>query len=405
MEKIEDIKARVSALIDEAYDSGAADKAAECQDKLDEAVKKAADRAYLLGGAAVLRELASCLSPEPEPEPQPEPKPEPMFSLENDAVAAFMTDPTYYAPGFAIGSGLSVVDKYIVDAVEGSRQCWTEQPKPIPIDFTQIFDEDGNEVPIIGGIYNLIPGRRYTYTSPEGDGAFRTEPNTVRMIRMADSDPVVNIRDIGGYPCQSGGHVAYGKVIRSSTLNKLTRASLNARILQAIGVTDVITSSSSNPARTDLGLWDGEYIAVDAYKTVIKKRNGILATFNRIFSDVESGGCVLLHCYSGTDRTGTLVSLILGLLGVSEGDIIKEWELTCFFCWFVRVRISDWEKRAAVRKECPEGQLRQFFKEMKRTYGQNGENFQQQCQTFLVKTVGLDADKVEAFKQRMITFD
>jgi protein tyrosine/serine phosphatase len=39
---------------------------------------------------------------------------------------------------------------------------------------------------------------------------------------------------------------------------------------------------------------------------------------------------VYFHCAIGRDRTGTFAALVLGLLGVSEGDISKDYELTYF---------------------------------------------------------------------------
>jgi hypothetical protein len=37
-----------------------------------------------------------------------------------------------------------------------------------------------------------------------------------------------------------------------------------------------------------------------------------------------------MHCQGGCDRTGTLSFLLLGLLGVSESDLAKEYELSSF---------------------------------------------------------------------------
>ena len=36
------------------------------------------------------------------------------------------------------------------------------------------------------------------------------------------------------------------------------------------------------------------------------------------------------HCAAGRDRTGTLAAVLLGVLGVREGDISKDYELTYF---------------------------------------------------------------------------
>ena len=37
-----------------------------------------------------------------------------------------------------------------------------------------------------------------------------------------------------------------------------------------------------------------------------------------------------MHCQGGCDRTGTLSFQLLGLLGVSESDLAKEYELSSF---------------------------------------------------------------------------
>ena len=257
--------------------------------------------------------------------------------------------------------------------------------------------------------FTVVDFQRYAEdNAPEEDGdvvvgKFRTKANTVRMIRMADADPVVNIRDLGGYKCE-GGHVAYNKVIRSATLARLTKDSANTKILAALGITDEITFSSSNPARTDLGLWKGAYYGIDAYTSVLTKTtqwSKIKSVFVRILNDVKSGGCALMHCFAGTDRSGTIAALLLGVLGVCEGDIIKDWEMTSMCCWFNRVRISDWETREVVRQECPEGQLRQFFQKMKATYGKNGETFQKQCESYL-KKCGFTAAQIAELKMYMI---
>lgn len=47
-----------------------------------------------------------------------------------------------------------------------------------------------------------------------------------------------------------------------------------------------------------------------------------------ITSSLQQGKGVFFHCIGGADRTGTLSWLILGLLGVPEADLCKEYELT-----------------------------------------------------------------------------
>ena len=52
--------------------------------------------------------------------------------------------------------------------------------------------------------------------------------------------------------------------------------------------------------------------------------------FEFIVNSIRENKGVYFHCSLGRDRTGTLACLLLGLLGVREGDISKEYEVTYF---------------------------------------------------------------------------
>jgi hypothetical protein len=47
----------------------------------------------------------------------------------------------------------------------------------------------------------------------------------------------------------------------------------------------------------------------------------------RLFAQAQPGG-VLFHCVRGHDRTGIMALLFLALVGVSEGDILADYELS-----------------------------------------------------------------------------
>lgn len=54
------------------------------------------------------------------------------------------------------------------------------------------------------------------------------------------------------------------------------------------------------------------------------------ATALRLPAWLSEGKSVYLHCVGGADRTGTLAFLIEALVGVSESDLSKDYELTSF---------------------------------------------------------------------------
>ena len=66
----------------------------------------------------------------------------------------------------------------------------------------------------------------------------------------------------------------------------------------------------------------------DAFQTAYKAKTK--ECFEFVVNSVKAGKGVYFHCSLGRDRTGTMGVIILGVLGVREGDISKEYELTYF---------------------------------------------------------------------------
>ena len=60
------------------------------------------------------------------------------------------------------------------------------------------------------------------------------------------------------------------------------------------------------------------------------KGNYTKQCFEFVVNSLRENKGVYFHCSLGRDRTGTLGCLLLGLLGVREGDISKEYEVTYF---------------------------------------------------------------------------
>ena len=320
-------------------------------------------------------------------------KPLPEFNITNEAVAKFIADTSYDKAGFATSDGKSVVTKYTDgNTTEKSYIAnWPEQPKPVKI--------GGKEY------RNLIPGREYNL-----DGNQFKVVGSVRQIQFTADKPVPNCRDLGGYKCE-GGHVKYGKVIRSAYLpSGLTKTSETTKILrEEVGVTCEIDLRGSS-VYTTLG-WTGCKYEIYGYATMLTKTQNIKEVFTKILTEVKKdNGCVLIHCSAGADRTGSVAAILLGVLGVPVPLIIKDWEMTSFCYWFNFKIIGQWEERIAdpkmkaiALKEFPKGELREFFRQMKATYGENGETFQQQCEAFLTKKVGFTKANINLLKKHLIS--
>ena len=157
------------------------------------------------------------------------------------------------------------------------------------------------------------------------------------------------MRDIGGWKCD-GGRLAYGKIYRGGTLQGVTSKigpvdeTDIEELVNNIGIRSEFdlrlgTGLSSSPLGSNV-----EYnnIAIMDYLELMQniKSNGYINSgtyysdlakiIDRLIVDLKSDKSAYIHCLMGADRTGTLIALIEALCGVSEADIVKDWELTSF---------------------------------------------------------------------------
>ncbi len=286
------------------------------------------------------------------------------FSLVNPAVKAFSLTPDYdtdysytYVQAFCEASGYRkdqpspVVLKWKSDAADFGaevRVYETDGGKE------WIYRTDTDEI----AIYNLVPGRNYRYeitalredggTTLMKKGEFVTDPDATRMLRV---DGIQNVRDIGGYTGMDGKKVRYERIYRGSAMDDTSLKNLliseegKRELLERIGIgTDLDLRGANRYTESALGP------DVDFYATPYSYQNYAVAlntsTPKKYFKDMleyivaqltvyedESGTKhnakpVYIHCQGGCDRTGTVVFLLLGLLGVNESDLAKEYELS-----------------------------------------------------------------------------
>lgn len=173
------------------------------------------------------------------------------------------------------------------------------------------------------GVYNLMPG---VETAVEQWQVIRKNV-APRMLKLEN---VWNVRDCGGYSAD-GGNVAFGKIFRGSRLNNATTGDLD--FLKEVGIKlDLDIRDSGNAVNGHIP--NADYLNVpltNAYAQMIQSEakaaaNACIAAMNAIVSNKP----VYIHCSSGADRTGCICAMLEAILGMSDADIDRDFELTCF---------------------------------------------------------------------------
>ncbi|GAA1254033.1 tyrosine-protein phosphatase [Prauserella halophila] len=156
-----------------------------------------------------------------------------------------------------------------------------------------------------------------------------------------------NARDLGGLPTADGGMITWGAVVRSEEPRWLTGAGWRsvwehgvrtivdlrndderADAVVAEGI-DVV-HAPLDPVGDDFWTYYAEtglHATPLCYRDLLDKRPDLVATAVRAVATARSGG-VLVHCAGGRDRTGLLVLILLGLVGVPGDVIADDYELS-----------------------------------------------------------------------------
>lgn len=194
-------------------------------------------------------------------------------------------------------------------------------------------------------VYNLIPNATYYYKVCGTDfdnnlivikeGAF----TTIGQVHMLKIDGLKNVRDLGGW-LTPNGKIKYGLLFRGCELDD-TGGSVELTHEGKKELFDRIRIKTDIDLRTDVGntkspigaLVDYNCYPIQPYDTGLKDtitKGLIKSIFEKIEEKLSKSNAIYFHCQGGRDRTGTLAFLILGVLGVSESDIAKDYELTEF---------------------------------------------------------------------------
>lgn len=184
-------------------------------------------------------------------------------------------------------------------------------------------------------LLNLVPKQRYSYKVITTSGNFVTEgtfrtAGSIHQIHLTHK--VRNARDMGGWETLDGKTVAYRKVYRGGRIESYIDAKGKAEF-RAAGIKAELDLRESAPKNCPVGkdiAWCTPFITDSYVKMLTTWKDGVKMSFEFIAECLRNKKPVYYHCAIGRDRTGTLSALFLGLLGVAEGDISKDYELTYF---------------------------------------------------------------------------
>ena len=164
-----------------------------------------------------------------------------------------------------------------------------------------------------------------------------TPPATACVIpvpRWVGGNGVKNCRDIGGWKGLGGKRVRTGMIYRSAHLQSIK--DVPAFLKQCPVKTDLDlrkdkemkTLGGKSPLGESVRWYNAPMSAYNLFDS-----NGVRARVAKAFRVFlcETNYPVIVHCAKGADRTGCIVAILNGLLGVSEEDLTLDWELTAFF--------------------------------------------------------------------------
>jgi hypothetical protein len=222
------------------------------------------------------------------------------FDDRNDSVMAYLNGSVGYTD--ANRSNTSVIRSYASTSIQ-DQDC----PKPFL------------------NTYNLDPNADNTIDNW-----------TVKRLgyapRMMKLDGVWNVRDCGGWNADNG-KVKFGYLFRGSRLSGASSSDLT--ILANAGIKfELDIRDAGNAAGTVATIPGSTYRNVsinNAYAQMINSEataaaTACIAAMESIVDDKP----VYIHCASGADRTGCICAMLEALLGVSDTDIDRDFEMTDF---------------------------------------------------------------------------
>lgn len=188
----------------------------------------------------------------------------------------------------------------------------------------------------------------------------------VQPKRQLNWPDCYNVRDLGGLPTANGGTTQFGRIVRSDIPARLTAD--GRRMMWEYGIRTVLdlrtpwqtVEEPSNLVQREDAPCFPTYlnISIETYKPHVSTEISTAGSRKQIYcimldhypeqiklileaiAAAREGG-ILIHCHAGKDRTGVVSALLLGLVGVPEAEICRDYAQSQLCLWPLWEKIVD----------------------------------------------------------------